>query len=77
MPDDAFSPRRETFSRFDSMNSNQGTLSRFDSINSNVGYDRSRFSSFDDNDPFGSSGPFKVSSESQNPRKGSDNWNSF
>ncbi|KAI8549284.1 hypothetical protein RHMOL_Rhmol06G0013900 [Rhododendron molle] len=77
MPDDAFSPRRETFSRFDSMNSNQGTLTRFDSINSNVGYDRSRFSSFDDNDPFGSSGPFKVSSESQNPRKGSDNWNSF
>lgn len=83
MPDNAFSPRQETFSRFDSINStrgldyNQGNLARFDSMNSNAGYDRSRFSSFDDNDPFGSSGPFKVSSESQNPSKGSDHWNSF
>ncbi|XP_052202300.1 uncharacterized protein LOC127808033 isoform X2 [Diospyros lotus] len=84
MHDQAFSPRRETFTRFDSINSSrgfdpsQGTLSRFDSIKSTGGFDRSeRFSSFDDADPFGSSGPFKVSSDNQTSKKGSDNWSSF
>ncbi|XP_047319743.1 actin cytoskeleton-regulatory complex protein pan1 [Impatiens glandulifera] len=57
---------------------NQGTLSRFDSINSTKGYDHSRGFSFDDSDPFGSSGPFKVSSENETPKKSrSDNWNAF
>ncbi|KAL6995989.1 hypothetical protein U1Q18_006127 [Sarracenia purpurea var. burkii] len=82
--DHTFSPRRETLTRFDSINStesfdNQGSLTRFDStISTRGGFDQSRrFSSFDENDPFGSSGPFKVSSESQAPRKGSENWSSF
>lgn len=61
---DGGSPRRET-------------LTRFDSINSTRSYDHSRGFSFDDSDPFGSSGPFKVSSDSQNPRKGSENWSAF
>lgn len=59
-----FSPPRETLARFDSISSSRG------------GFDQSRrFTSFDDADPFGSSGVFKVSSET--PRKGSDNWSSF
>ncbi|XP_057502864.1 uncharacterized protein LOC130786579 isoform X1 [Actinidia eriantha] len=81
MHDHAFSPRRETLSRFDSVNSTRGfnnnpaTLTRFDSANSTGDFDhRQGFSSFDDADPFGSSGPFKVSSES---KKASDNWSSF
>ncbi|KAK2988220.1 hypothetical protein RJ640_020702 [Escallonia rubra] len=40
------SPQRETFTRFDS-------------ISSTTGFDHSRGFSFDDSDPFGSSGPFK------------------
>ena len=65
------------FSRFDSINSSRDfggpSLSRFDSMNSTKdhGY------SFDDADPFGSTGPFKVSSDDQSPKKKSDNWNSF
>lgn len=76
----------DNYSRFDSFSMNESsrysppreTLTRFDSINSSKGgaFDQSRrFTSFDDADPFGSSGPFKVSSET--PRKGSDNWSSF
>ena len=60
-----FSPRQET-------------LTRFDSINSTREFDNSHGFSFDDSDPFGSSGPFKVSSENHSPRKGSsDNWGAF
>ncbi|KAM7517375.1 hypothetical protein LguiA_006958 [Lonicera macranthoides] len=60
-----FSPRQET-------------LTRFDSINSTRGFDNSHGFSFDDSDPFGSSGPFKVSSENHSPRKGSsDKWGAF
>lgn len=62
--DHDFSSRRETFARFDS-------------INSTSGFDHSRGFSFDDSDPFGSSGPFKVSSESETPKRGSDSWNAF
>ncbi|KAH0918263.1 hypothetical protein HID58_025923 [Brassica napus] len=57
------------FSRFDSINSSRDfggpSLSRFDSMNSTKdhGY------SFDDADPFGSTGPFKVSSDDQSPKK--------
>ncbi|GFZ09466.1 hypothetical protein Acr_21g0000650 [Actinidia rufa] len=32
---------------------------------------------FDDMDPFGSTGPFKTSLESQTPRRDSDNWRAF
>ncbi|XP_042483501.1 uncharacterized protein LOC122063875, partial [Macadamia integrifolia] len=74
-------------SRFDSFSSSihdsgffppRETLARFDSIRSTADFDSSRgFPSFDDADPFGSSGPFKSSSESQTPRRGSDNWSAF
>ncbi|KDP36775.1 hypothetical protein JCGZ_08066 [Jatropha curcas] len=75
----------DNFSRFDSFSMHEGSgfspqegLTRFDSINSTKDFDHSRgFSSFDDGDPFGSSGPFKVSSDGQNPKKGSENWNAF
>ncbi|XP_050378989.1 actin cytoskeleton-regulatory complex protein PAN1 isoform X2 [Argentina anserina] len=68
-------------SRFDSISSSRDFgqshgLTRFDSINSTKDFGQSTYS-FDDTDPFGSSGPFKVSSDSQNPKKGSDDWNAF
>ncbi|KMT19263.1 hypothetical protein BVRB_1g014450 [Beta vulgaris subsp. vulgaris] len=76
----------DNYSRFDSFSVNESnrfsppheTLTRFDSISSSRsgfgGHNRG-FTSFDDADPFGSSGPFKVSSET--PKKSSDNWSSF
>lgn len=76
----------DNYSRFDSFNMNESsrfsppreTLTRFDSVSSSRsgfgGHSRG-FTSFDDADPFGSSGPFKVSSET--PKKASDNWSSF
>ncbi|KAL9225698.1 hypothetical protein vseg_001591 [Gypsophila vaccaria] len=60
-----FSPPRETLTRFDSISSSQSGFG---------GHSRG-FTSFDDADPFGSTGPFKVSSET--PKKSSDNWSSF
>ncbi|KAL2895207.1 hypothetical protein RDABS01_011116 [Bienertia sinuspersici] len=60
-----FSPPRETLTRFDSISSSRSGFG---------GHSRG-FTSFDDADPFGSSGPFKVSSET--PKKSSDNWSSF
>ncbi|GAA0161713.1 membrane traffic protein [Lithospermum erythrorhizon] len=70
-------PFFDGFSRFDSFRTNdhpssprKETFTRFDSINSSRGFD------FEDSDPFGSSGPFKVSSESQNSMKDSNSWNS-
>ncbi|GAB4833023.1 hypothetical protein Ancab_007046 [Ancistrocladus abbreviatus] len=72
------SSRGEPFARFDSMSSSRGEVfSRFDSMSSSRGFDHSRGFSFDDADPFGSSGPFKVSTESQTPKKGSESWSSF
>lgn len=69
-----------SFSRFDSSSRDLGhnpeRLTRFDSINSTKDFGHSGFG-FDDSDPFGSSGPFKVSSESQTSKKGSDNWSAF
>ncbi|XP_057517008.1 uncharacterized protein LOC130798145 isoform X2 [Amaranthus tricolor] len=59
-----FSPPRENFTRFDSISSRSG-----------LGEHSRGFNSFDEADPFGSSGPFKVSSE--NPKKSTDNWSSF
>ncbi|XP_034929876.1 uncharacterized protein [Populus alba] len=74
----------DNYSRFDSFSMNEGSfsprekLARFDSINSSKDFGHSRaFSSFDDGDPFGSSAPFKVSSEDQTPKKSSGNWSSF
>ncbi|CAK8569191.1 unnamed protein product [Lathyrus sativus] len=74
----------DKFSRFDSMSSSkdfgfgggQGHA-RFDSISSSKDLGYSAPFSFDDSDPFGSSGPFKVSSENQSPKKGSDKWSAF
>ncbi|KAG5613615.1 hypothetical protein H5410_024896 [Solanum commersonii] len=77
-------PFFDSFSRYDSFSTNdhassprKETLTRFDSISSATGFDHSRGYSFDDADPFGSTGPFKVSSESQNTKKSSDHWSSF
>ncbi|GMI68966.1 Arabidopsis thaliana EH domain containing protein 2 [Hibiscus trionum] len=80
----------KSLSRFDSMRSTTGfdsfnahdqpdkSLSRFDSMQSSTGFDHSHeFTSFDDNDPFGSMGPFKTSLESQTPRRDSDKWSAF
>lgn len=70
---------RESLSRFDSnvSMSRPETLARFDSISSKreVG-NRRGFESFDDADPFGSTGPFK-SSGGHSPRQDSDNWRAF
>ncbi|CAJ1973131.1 unnamed protein product [Sphenostylis stenocarpa] len=73
----------EKLTRVDSMNSSndfgfgrQGHA-RFDSISSTKDFGHSGAFSFDDSDPFGSSGPFKVSSEHHSPKKGSDNWSAF
>ncbi|KFK44188.1 hypothetical protein AALP_AA1G226100 [Arabis alpina] len=70
----------EKLSRFDSINSSRDfggpSLSRFDSMNSTKDFSGSHGYSFDDADPFGSTGPFKVSSD-ESPKKKSDNWNSF
>ncbi|XP_061372845.1 uncharacterized protein LOC133315266 [Gastrolobium bilobum] len=71
----------EKLTRFDSMSSSkdfgvshQGHA-RFDSISSTKGF--SGPFSFDDSDTFGSSGPFKVSSENQSPKRNSDSWSAF
>ncbi|KAL2538077.1 Calcium-binding EF hand family protein [Forsythia ovata] len=77
-------PFFDSFSRYDSFRTQdhvssprREALTRFDSINSTRDFGHGGGFSFDDSDPFGSSGPFKVSSESQTPKKGSDNWGSF
>ncbi|PWA52248.1 hypothetical protein CTI12_AA457940 [Artemisia annua] len=64
------------FSRFDSMSSTaqDRSFARFDSMSSNAGFDHGHTYSFDDSDPFGSSGPFKVSSESQTGKNETDKW---
>ncbi|XP_021666064.2 uncharacterized protein LOC110654402 isoform X2 [Hevea brasiliensis] len=74
----------DNFSRFDSFSMQEGgfspreRLTRFDSVSSTKDFGHSRaFSSFDDADPFGSSGPFKVSSDNQTPKKGSESWSAF
>ncbi|XP_050215165.1 uncharacterized protein LOC126666204 isoform X3 [Mercurialis annua] len=66
----------DNFSRMDSFNTHEGgfspreRFSRFDSMNSSKDFGhRGAFSSFDDADPFGSSGPFKVSSDNQTQNK--------
>ncbi|KAL0560898.1 hypothetical protein IC582_001315 [Cucumis melo] len=73
-----------SLSRFDSMQSSkdfdQGfpSFSRFDSMRSSKDFDQGHgFPSFDDPDPFGSTGPFRASLDNQTPKKGSDNWSAF
>ncbi|XP_078155540.1 uncharacterized protein LOC144551456 [Carex rostrata] len=69
--DSGFFPQDSNrFSRFDSMASSKGdTLSRFDSMRSTTDFGHKRtFDSFDDNDPFGSTGPFKASGSGSPPR---------
>ncbi|XP_010270492.1 PREDICTED: epidermal growth factor receptor substrate 15-like [Nelumbo nucifera] len=75
----------DNISRFDSFSMHDSgffapreSLARFDSIRSTTDFEhRGGFSSFDEADPFGSTGPFKISSESQTPRRSSDNWSAF
>lgn len=72
--------QNQVFTRFDSINSTRDvgqspTLTRFDSINSTKDFGGHGFS-FDDSDPFGSTGPFKASSDHQNSEKSSENWGS-
>lgn len=67
------------FSRFDALNANDSGfvqssgsfLARFDSIRGSGETDKgnSRFLSFDDSDPFGSTGPFKTSVERSSKTK--------
>ncbi|KAJ6353406.1 hypothetical protein OIU76_002427 [Salix suchowensis] len=74
------------FSNMDSFNSHDGgffqssdkSLARFDSVRGSKDSENSHgFPSFDDAIPFGSSGPFRASLESETPRGGSDNWRAF
>ncbi|XP_047981154.1 epidermal growth factor receptor substrate 15-like 1 [Salvia hispanica] len=60
-PFESFS-RYDSFSPHDNASSPRGeTHTRFDSMSSSRGFDHGSNYSFDDSDPFGSSGPFKVS----------------
>ncbi|WZZ80685.1 hypothetical protein YC2023_101257 [Brassica napus] len=70
-----FAGGAEKLSRFDSINSSRDfggpSLSRFDSMNSTKDFSGSHGYSFDDADPFGSTGPFKVSFDDKSPKKNS------
>ncbi|RRT52505.1 hypothetical protein B296_00043495 [Ensete ventricosum] len=72
-------PAHETFSRFDSIGSSRPEmLARFDSVSSSREFGRGRgFESFDDADPFGTTGPLKPSGGGHAPKQGSDNWRAF
>ena len=79
-------PSFDSFSRFDSFSTHDSgffpppkdTFARFDSMRSSRDFDHSHgFPSFDEPDPFGSSGPFRTSLDGQTPRKGSDSWSAF
>lgn len=61
--DSGFFPQDKSFARSDSMSSTKDDrFSRFDSISSSRNFGHSRgFESFDEADPFGSTGPFKSS----------------
>ncbi|KAJ7957986.1 Calcium-binding ef-hand-containing protein [Quillaja saponaria] len=78
-----FGYNSESFTRFDSISGsrdfghNHGRLTGFESTNSTRDFSHSGAFSLDDTDPFGSSGPFKVSSDSETPKRSSDNWSAF
>ncbi|KAJ8764004.1 hypothetical protein K2173_004877 [Erythroxylum novogranatense] len=72
------------FSRYDSFSNRESeflkdnSMARFDSSRGFKDTDNSHgFRSFDDNDPFGSSGPFKSSAEGETPKRSSDSWRAF
>ncbi|KAK7299784.1 hypothetical protein RJT34_10611 [Clitoria ternatea] len=70
---DSFS---DSFRRHDSLSlPARETPERFDLVRSSADFDHG-FPAFDDSDPFGS-GPFRTSTDSQTPRRGSDNWSAF
>ncbi|KAK7386082.1 hypothetical protein VNO78_32171 [Psophocarpus tetragonolobus] len=72
------------FSRFDSFRTHDSvslpareTTEQLDSVRNSIDFDHVHgFPAFDDSDPFGT-GPFRTSSDSQTPRRGSDNWSAF
>lgn len=72
------------FSRYDSFRTHDSvslpsreTTEQFDSVRNSADFDHVHgFPAFDDSDPFGS-GLFRTSSDSQTPRRGSDNWSAF
>ncbi|XP_073141969.1 uncharacterized protein [Henckelia pumila] len=76
---DAFFDNFSTYDSFSVQDSDRSprrkNLTRFDSVSSTGGFDHSRDFSFDDSDPFASSGPFKVSSETT--KKDSEKWGGF
>ncbi|KAJ6919170.1 hypothetical protein NC651_013204 [Populus alba x Populus x berolinensis] len=74
------------FSKMDSFNahdsgffqsSDNSSVARFDSVRGSKDSENHGFPSFDDAVPFGSSGPFRTSLESETPRGSSDNWRAF
>ncbi|XP_014504589.1 epidermal growth factor receptor substrate 15-like 1 [Vigna radiata var. radiata] len=72
------------FSRFDSFRTHDSVplpareaTEQFDSVRNSVDFDHVHgFPAFDDSDLFGS-GPFRTSTDSQTPRRGSDSWSAF
>ncbi|XP_044482199.1 epidermal growth factor receptor substrate 15-like isoform X2 [Mangifera indica] len=70
-----FSTRFDSFNAHNSefFQSSQSSVARFDSFHGTRDSDHSHgFPAFDDTDPFGSTGPFKTSIESQTPKRSSD-----
>ncbi|KAI4350197.1 hypothetical protein L6164_004672 [Bauhinia variegata] len=68
-------PAFDNFSRFDSSNTHDSGFDDF--LSSSRDFDHGHgFPAFDDSDPFGS-GPFRTSSETQTPKRASDNWSAF
>ncbi|KAG2321047.1 hypothetical protein Bca52824_014260 [Brassica carinata] len=87
---DPFASRFDSFNyqRYDSFNAQsydnnyaaetpKASLTRFDSIGSTRDSDYSHGFGFDDHDPFGSTGPFKTTTNTAETPRSSDHWNAF
>ena len=87
---DPFASRFDSFNyqRYDSFNAQsydnnnasetpKASLSRFDSIGSTRDSDYAHGFGFDDHDPFGSTGPFKTTTNTAETPRSSDHWNAF
>ncbi|WZZ58374.1 hypothetical protein YC2023_058481 [Brassica napus] len=87
---DPFASRFDSFNyqRYDSFNAQnydnnnasetpKASLSRFDSIGSTRDSDYSHGFGFDDHDPFGSTGPFKITTTTAETPRSNDHWNAF
>ncbi|RID53693.1 hypothetical protein BRARA_G01070 [Brassica rapa] len=90
---DPFASRFDSFNyqRYDSFNAQsydsssnnyaaetpKTSLTRFDSIGSTRDADYSHGFGFDDHDPFGSTGPFKTTTNKAETPRSSDHWNAF